>query len=215
MKRIEQQNQQLAWTKKKGSRQSYSTSQKPSLTFWSTSSLWAASMSGAMKRSFIQGLQRDIGQTLTTTASSCSPGRQPLGKVFIWSYFTTERTRSYTFSNGVVVLRGRRNSMPWQAASSSIARTREPEQRKGCLAGTAQGEVSCVKLSLAFVLTNMIWFQATWKTSGSTRPREPAQWQDHFMDDAGGSIKHFSKQILGALLYRPFKCTRKSWSPES
>lgn len=49
--------------------------------------------------------------------------------------------------------------MPWQAASSSIARTGKPEQPKGCLAGTAQGEVFCVELSLAFVLTNIIWFR--------------------------------------------------------
>lgn len=47
--------------------------QMPTLAFCSTSSLWAASMSGAMKRSFIQGLQRDpsenIGQTLTGSGS--------------------------------------------------------------------------------------------------------------------------------------------------
>lgn len=51
--------------------------------------------------------------------------------------------------------------MPWQAASSSIARTRKSEQRKGFSAGTAPGEVSLIKPYPVFVLAYTISFQAT------------------------------------------------------
>lgn len=37
-----------------------------------------------------------------------------------------------------------------------------------------------------------------------TPERQPSSRVDRFMDGTGASIQHFSKQILGALPYRPF-----------
>lgn len=104
--------------------------------------------------------------------------------------------------------------MPWQAASSSIARTRKPEQPKGCLAGTAQGEVSCLKLSLAFVFTNMIWFRQCAKPVDPYPPEtQPSGRIISWV--MLGAVSSISASKFWVLLYRPFKCTRNSWSPES
>ena len=40
------------------------------------------------------------------------------------TYLTTERTNEWTASSGFVDFSGRRNSIPWQAASNSMARTK-------------------------------------------------------------------------------------------
>ena len=40
-----------------------------------------------------------------------------------YTYGTTARTKRYTASNGSVVFNGRKNSIPWHAASNSMPRT--------------------------------------------------------------------------------------------
>ncbi|KDR16029.1 hypothetical protein L798_09976 [Zootermopsis nevadensis] len=51
------------------------------------------------------------------------PCSDPCPRVCAISHLTTLRTTLYTSSKGTVVLSGRKNSMAWQAASSSMAIT--------------------------------------------------------------------------------------------
>lgn len=113
---------------------------------------------------FDPGPTEEADQVIShSTPASAQTHRSEMGSVpeARWLYLTTERTRSYTFSSGVVVFRGRRNSMPWQAARSSMART-ETKTRKQ----------SMVTSSLA---------SSPWGRNQSRNYQEPPAWAAGFL----------------------------------